>query len=130
MQSSGAVRADGQVMADKIKLAVAALLMAGGIVGFYLLSESALVLRVAAIIAGFSAGIAVGWFTEPGQQMLAFTQEAVVETKKVVWPTRKEAVQTTAAVFGFVLIMAVFLFLTDKSLEWALYELILGWKKS
>jgi preprotein translocase subunit SecE len=47
-----------------------------------------------------------------------------------VWPTRKEAVQTTAAVFGFVLIMAVFLWITDKSLEWALYDLILGWKKT
>ena len=129
MQSSGAVRADGQVMADKIKLAVAALLMAGGIVGFYLLSESALVLRVAAIIAGFSAGIAVGWFTEPGQQMLAFTQEAVVETKKVVWPTRKESLQTTGVVFAFMVAMAVFLWLTDKSLEYVLYDLVLGWRK-
>ena len=129
MQSSGAVRADGQVMADKIKLAVAALLMAGGIVGFYLLSESALVLRVAAIIAGFSAGIAVGWFTEPGQQMLAFTQEAVVETKKVVWPTRKESLQTTGVVFVFMVAMAVFLWITDKSLEYVLYDLVLGWRK-
>ena len=100
MQSSGAVRADGQVMVDKIKLAVAVLLMVGGIAGFYFLSDSALVLRVAAIIAGFAAGIAVGWFTAPGQQTLAFAQEAVVETKKVVWPTRKESLQTTGVVFA------------------------------
>jgi preprotein translocase subunit SecE len=129
MQSSGAVRADGQVMADKIKLAVAALLMAGGIAGFYFLSESALVLRVAAIIAGFAAGIAVGWFTEQGQQMAVFVREAVAETKKVVWPTRKESLQTTGVVFAFMVAMAVFLWLTDKSLEYALYDLVLGWRK-
>jgi len=32
-------------------------------------------------------------------------------------------------VFVFVLLMAVFLWLTDKTLEWLLYDLILGWKK-
>jgi preprotein translocase subunit SecE len=129
MQSSGAFRADGQVMADKIKLAFAVLLMAGGLAGFYFLSESALVLRVAAIIAGFAAGIAVGWFTEPGQQMIVFTREAVAETKKVVWPSRKESLQTTGVVFAFMVAMAVFLWLTDKSLEYVLYDLVLGWRK-
>jgi len=74
--------------------------------------------------------LAVAWFTEPGQTFFAFGRESWTETKKVVWPTRKEATQTTAAVFGFVVIMAVFLWISDKSLEWVLYDLILGWKKS
>ena len=26
-------------------------------------------------------------------------------------------------------VMALFLWLTDKTLEWALYDLILGWKR-
>ncbi|MCV4784395.1 preprotein translocase subunit SecE, partial [Escherichia coli] len=30
---------------------------------------------------------------------------------------------------AFVVVMAVFLWLTDKSLEWVLYDLILGWKR-
>ena len=34
------------------------------------------------------------------------------------------------AVFAFVFVMALFLYLTDKSLEWVLYDLVLGWKKS
>ena len=50
--------------------------------------------------------------------------------KKVVWPTRKETIQTTAAVFAFVVVMAVFLWVSDKALEWVLYEVILGWKKA
>lgn len=129
MQSSGAARADGQVMADRIKLAVAVLLMVGGIAGFYFLSESALVLRVSAILAGFAAGIVVGRFTEPGQQMIEFAREAVVETKKVVWPTRKESLQTTGVVVAFMVVMAIFLWITDKSLEYVLYDLVLGWRK-
>ena len=54
----------------------------------------------------------------------------MVEAKKVVWPTRKETTQTTGAVFAFVVIMALFLYLTDRSLEWVLYDLVLGWRKS
>ena len=53
----------------------------------------------------------------------------VAEVKKVVWPTRKETLQTTAAVFAFVVVMAVFLWISDKALEWILYDLIMGWKK-
>jgi len=117
-------------MADKLKFVVALLLVVAGIAGFYLLAEQALVVRVLAVLLGLAAGAAVAWFTEPGQQFVVLGREAVAEAKKVVWPTRKEAVQTTAIVFGFVVVMALFLFLTDKTLEWVLYDLILGWKQS
>ena len=116
-------------MADKIKVAIAVLLLIAGIAGFYFLSESPMVLRVASVLAGIAAGSVVGWTTEPGKQFFVFAQEAVVETKKVVWPTRKESLQTTGAVFAFVVAMAVFLWLTDKSLEYLMYDLLLGWKK-
>ena len=73
----------------------------------------------------------VVFFTaEPGKQLIAFGRDSSREVKKVVWPTRKETVQTTGAVFAFVVVMALFLYLTDKSLEWVLYDLVLGWKKS
>ena len=116
-------------MADKIKVAIAVLLLIAGIAGFYFLSESPMVLRVASVLAGIAAGSVVGWTTEPGKQFFVFAQEAVVETKKVVWPTRKESLQTTGAVFAFVVAMAVFLWLIDKSLEYLMYDLLLGWKK-
>ena len=67
---------------------------------------------------------------EPGRALIAYGQDSVRETKKVVWPTRKEAMQMTGIVFAFVILMAIFLWLTDKSLEWVFYDLILGWKKS
>ena len=117
-------------MADKIKLTVAVLLVLTGIGGFYQLSSSAAVLRLASVLVGVLAGAAVAWFTAPGQRLLMFSREAVTETKKVVWPTRKDSFQTTAVVFAFVVLMAVFLWISDKSLEFMLYDVILGWKKS
>lgn len=118
------------LMADKIKLVLAALLLAAGVAGFYYLGDNAAIVRLAAIVAGAAAAIAVAWFTAPGQQFLVFARDAVTEVKKVVWPTRKESLQTAGIVFAFVLVMALFLWLSDKTLEYLLYDLVLGWKKS
>jgi preprotein translocase subunit SecE len=117
-------------MADKLKFALALLLLVAGIAGFYLLAEQALVVRVLSVLLGIAAGVAVAWFTEPGQRFVVLGREAVAEAKKVVWPSRKETLQTTGIVFAFVLVMAIMLWITDKSLEWVLYDLVLGWKKS
>ena len=89
-----------------------------------------MILRVLVVLAGVAIAAAVAWKTEPGQRFFVFAQESVTETKKVVWPSRKETMQTTAAVFAFVVVMAVVLYVTDKTLEWALYDFVLGWKKS
>jgi preprotein translocase subunit SecE len=78
---------------------------------------------------GLAAAVALFFTSESGRQLVAFGRDAWREVKKVVWPARKEAIQITAYVFGFVLIMALFLWLTDKTLEWLFYDLILGWKK-
>jgi preprotein translocase subunit SecE len=115
---------------DIVKLVIAGALLAAGIAGYYLLSEQALILRVLAVIGGTVAGAAVAWFTAPGKTFAGFARESIVEVKKVVWPTRKETIQTTAAVFAFVVVMAVYLWVSDKALEWVLYEVILGWKKA
>jgi preprotein translocase subunit SecE len=115
-------------MADKLKFAAALLLLVAGVAGFYLLAEQPMILRVLSVLAGVAAGAAVAWFTEPGQRFFVFSREATAEAKKVAWPTRKETMQTTGIVFGFVLIMAIVLWITDKGLEWVLYDLVLGWK--
>ena len=118
-------------MIDKVKLAIAVALVGVGIWAYYWLGEGTMfVLRILAVVAGIAAGAAVAWFSEPGRQFAVFAGEAVTEVKKVVWPTRKETMQTTAAVFAFVVAMAIFLWLSDKTLEWVLYDLILGWKKT
>ena len=116
-------------MTDKIKLGAAVVLLGIGIWGYYWLADSALVLRILSVVAGLAAGVAVAWFSAPGREFAVFAGESVAEVKKVVWPTRKETIQSTAAVFAFVVVMAVFLWISDKTLEWVLYDLILGWKK-
>ncbi|MDA1116814.1 MAG: preprotein translocase subunit SecE [Proteobacteria bacterium] len=115
---------------DIAKLVIAVALVAGGIAGFYWLGERALVLRILAVAAGIAAGAGMAAMTAPGREFLVFAQEAVLEVKKVVWPSRKDTVQTTAAVFAFVVVMALFLWISDKTLEWVLYDLVLGWKKT
>jgi preprotein translocase subunit SecE len=117
-------------MADKLKFVLALVLVALGIAGFYYLAEQAMVLRIISVLVGLAAGGAVAWFTEGGQMFVVLARESVIEAKKVVWPTRKETLQTTGIVFAFVLVMAIVLWVTDKSLEWVLYDLVLGWKKS
>jgi len=111
-------------MADKIKIAVGVALLIAGIAAFYYWAESLMLLRVGAVLAGAVAGAAVFWSTAPGKEFFAFAQESVEETKRVVWPTRKETLQTTAVVFLFVLIMAVFLWLVDAGLLWAVRSLM------
>ena len=81
------------------------------------------------LLLGLALAAAVFVISDPGQRLLAFGRDAWREVKKVVWPTRKEAVQMTGYVFAFVVIMALFLWLTDKTLEWVFYDLILGWRK-
>jgi preprotein translocase subunit SecE len=117
-------------VADKAKLAFAVVLVGAGIWAYYWLADQPLVLRLLAVAAGFIAGALVAWLSEPGRQFMTFAAESWAEVKKVVWPTRKETIQTTAAVFAFVVVMAVFLWITDKTLEWMLYDLLLGWRKT
>ena len=112
--------------ADKAKLVGSALLLVAGIVVFYYLGKQDLWLRVVALLALFAAGVALFFLSESGKQLTAFGRDSVRETRKVVWPTRKEAGQMTGYVFAFVFVMALFMWFTDKTLEWVLYDLILG----
>ena len=115
--------------ADKAKLAFAVLLVLGSLAGFYLLAKQGQIAQWGALIVGLAAAVGVFMTSEPGKQFVAFGRDSWREVKKVVWPARKEAMQMTAYVFAFVLVMALFLWLTDKTLEWVFYDLLLGWKK-
>lgn len=114
---------------DKMRLAVAGVLVIAALVAFSMLSAQGSLVQWLGLLVGLAAAVAVFFTSETGRQLLAFGRDAVREVKKVVWPERKEAMQITAYVFGFVVVMAVFLWLTDKTLEWVFYDLILGWKK-
>ena len=115
--------------ADKAKLGLAAVLVLAALAGFYLLARQGQIAQWGILIAGLVAAVVVFALSEPGKQFVAFGRDSWREVKKVVWPARREAMQMTAYVFAFVVVMALFLWLTDKTLEWVFYDLILGWKK-
>ncbi|GGD01209.1 preprotein translocase subunit SecE [Undibacterium terreum] len=114
---------------DKFKVILAIVAVVAGVAAFYILANQSTLVRSSALVAGLIVAIGLAWTSEAGKGFIDFARESVRETKKVVWPTRKEAMQITAVVFGFVLLMSIFLWGTDKILEFVLLELVLGWKK-
>ena len=115
--------------ADKAKLAGVVLLVVGAVAAFYALDKQDLWLRVIALLALIAVAVAVFFTSEPGKELIAYGRDSIKEVRKVVWPTRQEAMQMTGYVLAFVVVMALFLWLTDKTLEWVFYDLLLGWKR-
>jgi preprotein translocase subunit SecE len=105
-------------MVDNLKILLAVACVVGGVAAYYYFSEMALVLRVLMVMGGLVAAGGVAWLSTPGKEFFAFAQEAWQEAGRVSWPTRKETMQTTAIVFGFVVIMALILFSIDTTLAW------------
>ena len=115
--------------ADKAKVAIAAVLVLAGLGAYYYLGKAELWMRVGALVVLLIAAVGIFFTSETGKRLIAFGRDAYREVLKVVWPTRSEAMQMTGYVFAFVVVMALFLWITDKTVEWVLYDLILGWKR-
>jgi preprotein translocase subunit SecE len=109
-------------------VALAVLIAVGGIVGYSFLTEQPTAVRLVVLLGGIALGLGVAWLSQPGKQFIGYARDSYNEARRVVWPTRKETIQTTLIVFAFVAIMSLFLFVTDKALEWALYDLLLKWR--
>jgi preprotein translocase subunit SecE len=113
-------------MQDKIKMCLAGLLVAVGVVGFYMIPESQGFLRVLAVLISLVAAAGVVLVSRPGRDFVVYAQECVTEGRKVVWPSRKEALQMTGMVFVFVAVLALFMWMVDSGLSWLFYDVILG----
>lgn len=100
-------------MIDKIKLVLSVVLLIAGVAGFYLMADKALVLRILVVLAGLVAAVLVFRTTIVGARAMVFVGDSVSEAKRVVWPTRKETIQTTMVVVVLVFVMAVFLAIVD-----------------
>jgi preprotein translocase subunit SecE len=113
---------------DIVLVALAVLAAAAGVLGFTFLTDQPTLARVGVLIGGLAVALVVAWFSQSGKRFIAYGRESYEETRRVVWPSRKETMTTTGIVFGFVVIMAVLLFVVDKGLEWFLYDLLLNWR--
>ncbi len=114
--------------ANTAKLVAAVGLALAGFVAYFMLSARGSTVQWSSLLAGVVLGVVVFLSSYTGRNFLAFVRDAKREVEKVVWPTRRESRHMTLYVFAFVFVMALFLWLTDKTLEWFLYDLILGWR--
>ena len=111
---------------DKAKLVLAALLVACGVAGFYLLPDSPSVIRPLSVLVSVLAAAGVLWFTQMGRDMVDYARDSVKEAQKVVWPNKKETWQVTGVVFLFVGVLALFMWVVDSGLAWLFYDVVLG----
>jgi len=126
--SNNAIKASGSPK-DKIKVMLAGLSLFAGIFAFYFFSNKSLLVKTGSLIAGLVLAVTLLSMSMIGSVFFAFAKESFREAKKVVWPSRKEAMSVSLVVFGFVLLMAIYLWGVDKFLEFLLYDVILGWKR-
>ena len=115
--------------ADNAKVAGSLVLLLSSFVVFYLLSKQGALVQWLGLLVLIAAAVGVFLTSESGRRLIGFGRDSYRELGKVVWPERKEAIQMTMYVFGFVLVMSILLWFTDKVIEWAFYDLILGWRK-
>ena len=101
---------------DVFKLAVSTILLAVGVVAFYIFADQPLLYRVLGMVAAVIAAALTALTTARGRSLTSFMQDARTEVRKMVWPTRAETLQTTIVVFVVVVILAIFLWLIDRLL--------------
>jgi preprotein translocase subunit SecE len=98
---------------DTVLLALASLVVVASLVAYYYFETTPVVVRALGILASLGVGAALLYRTQLGQFLWQFIQGSRVEIRKVVWPTRQEATQTTLAVFFFLLVLGVFFWSLD-----------------
>lgn len=114
--------------ADKAKLLLSVVLFVGAFAAFFSLKSQGSLAQWGALVVGVVLAVVSFLTADAGRRLVAFGKDSVREVRKVVWPARKEATQMTGYVFAFVVVMALFLWLTDKTLQWVFFDLILGWR--
>ncbi len=113
-----------RAMTENIKWFFAIALVAGGMWGFYAFAEHSLLLRVLGLLAVIAVAGAVLLQTEKGRSAWSFARDARTEVRKVVWPTRKETVQTSGLIIALVGVVSVFLWMLDSILAWLMKTLL------
>jgi len=103
---------------DIVKWGIVFLLLAASIGGNYIYGEESVLIRAVAIVAAVAIAGLIAMQTEKGRTAVTFAKEARTETRKVVWPTRQEAVQTTGIVLVVTLLMSFLLWGLDSILFW------------
>ncbi len=109
---------------DGIKWLIVVALVAAAVLGNSFYADQSLLYRVLGILALGAVAALVALQTAKGAAFWALVKGSRTEIRKVVWPTRQEAVQTTMMVVAFVVLVALFLWGLDSLLGWAASQFI------
>ena len=109
---------------DTLKLLIAVLIALSAVFGFYFFADQALWMRIAGLVGCAGIAVVIALQTDKGRNIWLFFQDAQLEVRKVVWPTRQETLQTTMIVILMVLLVAIILWLLDMFLGWSIRNLM------
>lgn len=112
---------------DGLKWGVVALLLIAAIGGNYYFGQESVLLRAVGVVVAVAVAGLIAMQTLKGRTAVSFAKESRTEVRKVVWPTRQEAIQTTGIVLVVTLLMSLLLWGLDSVLFW-LVGLVTGLK--
>ncbi|ANX04747.1 preprotein translocase subunit SecE [Immundisolibacter cernigliae] len=102
-----------QGFADRLKLTLTVAVLAGGVAGFYVLADQPQVVRVLLVLASVGLALLIGFNSGPGGRLWGFLKDSRTEVRRVIWPTRRETLQTTGIVFVAAVVVGIMLWLFD-----------------
>ena len=108
--------------ADIAVVSLAVVAAAAGLFAFTFLTDQSLGIRLGALVGGLVLAVVIAAFSPSGKRFIAYGRESYEELRRVVWPTRKETINTTGMVAAFVVVVAFYLFVVDKLIVWGLYD--------
>ena len=112
-------------ISDSVKWVLVAGALLGGISAFHYYEDHSLLFRVIGLLIIVMVAAVMASQTEKGRIAWEFVRDARTEVRKVVWPTRRETLQTTGIVIVAVSLVALMLWMLDSLLGW-LVRVLLG----
>ena len=113
-------------MVDNLKLIAAVVVIIAGITVFYVFGDMSALLRALIVVVSVVAAAGVALTSTPGKNAWQFTIATRAEIRKVIWPSRRETMQSTLVVILMVLVVGIYLWMLDALSYWAIYDLVLG----
>lgn len=111
---------------DMAKFLLAALLVAGGVYGFYALTQLSVYVRALIPVAAIAAAVGIVFFwSSTGVGLVRYVKDSVTELKKVVWPQRNETLRTSLFVLAFTAALVLFVWAADSLISWVLFDLLM-----
>ena len=110
---------------DSLLWGLVFIILVAAVVANSLYSELSVALRAAAVVVALGVAGFLAYQTNKGKNTVAFAKESRLEMRKVVWPNRQEAIQTTLIVLAVTAVVGLFLFMLDGLLVW-LVNLVTG----